>query len=252
MKNEFLISNYIATNHWATCKNNFKSILNIFNYYGYAFKNYSKKETDADLHIHLFDENGKKQLTKIMFIETGHSLHVEINELLPNFQGIVSSQLVPKGRMKRLSNKINRPISTSYFMMYKRHDIFCDFSHELFPLKLKQNNKDLEWMTILYMSKYLQPGFVVMNSLYNNNTNIKNTINIELKDLSNKKIFFSKKIVLNSMGSKFINLVDLLDIDKFLDNKDSISFTAIVKGQNIEQPMSIHLHESGDFNIHHF
>ena len=46
-------------------------------------------------------------------------MHIEINSIMKNFQGIVSTQLVPKGKMKRLSNKIRLPIATSYFMMYK-------------------------------------------------------------------------------------------------------------------------------------
>ena len=50
-------------------------------------------------------------------------------------------------------------------MMYKKG--VCDFSHELFPIKLEYNNKVLEWMTILYFSKNLNPGFVIMNSLFN-------------------------------------------------------------------------------------
>ena len=250
--NNFLIDNYIATNHWATCRNNFNSVLNVFNYYGFAFKDYSESQTDADLYVHLFNENGEKICSKQEFLKTGHSLHIEINSIMKNFQGIVSTQLVPKGKMKRLSNKIRLPIATSYFMMYKRNEVFCDFSHELFPIKLEYNNKVLEWMTILYFSKNLNPGFVIMNSLFNPKIKKTDEVIIELKDINNKNTILSKKINLNGMGSKLIKLSELIDTENLIKNNETKSLTAIVRGKNIEQPMSVHLHNSGDFNIHHF
>ena len=75
--NNFLIDNYIATNHWATCRNNFNSVLNVFNYYGFAFKDYSEvRQMQIYMYICLMKMEKKSAQNKIL--KTSHSLHIEL------------------------------------------------------------------------------------------------------------------------------------------------------------------------------
>lgn len=251
MQDELIIDGYISTNHWVINENGFKSIINIFNYYGYAFKNHNKDETDAVVYIDFFDSKGDHLSQKKYEVHTGKSIHIDTYKIVPNFKGLVSVKMIPNGKMKRLSPSNQSPISTSYFMLYERYNKFRDFSHELYPIRKKYSLKQSEWMTLVYLDEDLETGCIIMNNCpLNEDKNAQSDVKISILDKNFQQISKIQDLKLNSGGSKLINLSEKLKkIRSEIGNK---SIIISVNGTNIEQPMSINYHKTGDFNIHHF
>ena len=255
--NNLIINDYIATNHFAINNSEFRSVINIFNYYGFAFKEAKPIETDSMVYIHFYDEEGNYKKIIKKEIKTGESLHIDTNLECPNFRGLISTHMVPNGKMKRISYKegtIQRSISTSYFVMYERFNKFRDFSHELYPVSSNIDKMESEWMTMIYLRDNLESSIIIMNKCPNQKgENFKSALTIELYDNKFSFIKSIENLQLNPGGSK---IIDISDVIKDSTNKNLFSklenIIVKVKGKNIEQPMSFNYHSSGDFNIHHF
>lgn len=249
----FIIDDYIGTLHWGIAKEPFDSVINLYNYYGYAFKNESYEKTDADVIVRFFNENGLEEKPYRNELKTGQALHLSIASHIPNFFGAVSVQMIPKGRMKRLTYKNGqrqRPIASSYFVLYKKKDGHQDFSHELFPVQSKPEKKNVEWATVVYPLEGTLPGVVVMNNRplcqgYEFNSQVE----LELRDHDSNILTNPCKATLPPGGSRLFMMNDLFPTLKDIGRN---SMMVVVRGNNIEQPMSFHSYKTGDFNIHHF
>ncbi len=244
---------YIPTIHWATTKDGFDSIVTLFNYYGYAFHNSNKEQTDADVILNFFNEDGTELQQYSATLETGRTLHIPVSKIHKNFSGIVTATMHPHGDMSRLSWKgepLHKPIATSFFMLYEKEGGYKDFSHELFMAKKTSDAKIVEWATILYTDKLIKSGFVIMNNrLYNNSSKSGSLVTVQLYDMKCNTLSNIVNFQLNPGGSRLV-MLDQVFPDMELDKLDCV--TVVVRGNNIEQPMSFHVHSSGDFNIHHF
>ena len=145
----------------------------------------TRKVRQMQIYMYICLMKMEKNLLKTRIFKNRHSLHIEINSIMKNFQGIVSTQLVPKGKMKRLSNKIRLPIATSYFRCIKEMKFFVILVMNFFQLNLniiiKYWNDDY-----FIFFKNLNPGFVIMNSLFNPKIKKSDEVIIELKDINKK------------------------------------------------------------------
>ena len=249
--NNLIINDYISTNHFAINNSEFKSIINVYNYYGFAFKDLSEADTDSIVYVHFYNENGESQGIIEKEIKTGESLHIDTSIMNPNFSGLISTHMVPNGKMNRLSYKMGtkqRPISTSYFIMYERFKKYRDFSHVLYPVSNKIEKINSEWMTMIYIKDDLKSSVVIMNKCPNEiKQEFKSKVTVEAYDNNFGFLKFLDEFELMPGGSKIVNVSK--NIRELLHFK---SIIIKIKGNNIEQPMSLNYHDSGDFNFHHF
>jgi hypothetical protein len=244
---------YVETIHWATARDGFESILTIFNYLGFAFGNLAPERTDAELAVRFFCEDGHELTPYKGQLPTGRSLHLPVGQIHPSFQGIVTVAMTPHGRMERRSARPGvpqRPIATSFFMLYERAGGFCDMSHELFIALREPNRQPVEWATVLFMEDDLDPAVVVMNNRpFGKEPDCQADIALRLFDLDGTAATEAMEFRLPPGGSRIVRLGDAFPAF-IASGRDRV--IATVTGCNIEQPMSFHRHASGDFNLHHF
>lgn len=243
---------YISTIHWAYASDGYDSMITAYNYYGYAFPNEPREKTDADVTMHFFSEDGTLRTIVTKSLPTNESLYLSVSEVAPGFRGLVALRMVPRGKMPRLKDKSGRPIASSFFMLYKRQKNYLDFSHELFPVKFKSEDKIAEWSTVMYARNSMDPRVVVMN----NRPGLKgqlfgSKVRVQLLDLASNPISEEKTFELQPGGSQLLELRKLFPECSALSSNVN-SFLCCVRGNNIEQPMSLHQTQTGDFNIHHF
>jgi len=248
------IAGYRATLHFATARDDFDSVLSVYNYYGHAYRNSTPAETDADLTVRLFEETGKEVARRQCPVATGDTAHIRMSEVYPEFRGLVATTMVPRGRMGRLSKREgipSRPIATSYFMLYERHGKFRDFSHELFLARDSVDPKVAEWASLIYLDEGMRAGVVIMNNRplcvgleYGSQAEI------AVGTLDGGQITPPHRLSLPPGGSVLAMLDEVFpDLGVPTDGR---AWSVVVRGTHIEQPMTIHLHASGDFNLHHF
>jgi hypothetical protein len=244
---------YGGTLHWATAKDGFDSILNLYNYYAYAFRDHSQSLTDAVAEVRFFNEMGEELAPWRRDVLTGETAHLSVSTVHPGFQGIVSARLTPNGKMPRLTATTARrgaTIATSYFMIYRREGEFCDFSHELFLAQSRPQTMPEEWAQIVYLRPHMRAGVIVMNSRVGcKDRAASSAVTITLCDLGGKALDMSAAFDLPPGGSRCLMLDEALPQLRSLKQETVI---VSVKSANIEQPMTLHLMASGDFNIHHF
>lgn len=244
---------YIGTLHWVTAKDRFDSIINLYNYYGYAFNKMPPSSTDAEVRVRFFNEEGLEEQPYRHELKTGGTLHLSVSSHLPGFRGAVSVQMIPKGRMKRLTHKEGkkqRPIATSYFVLYRNQGGFQDFSHELFAVRSDPESRNVEWATVVYPLEDTRPGVVVMNNRpLCKGPAFSSRIELELRNHRSQIVAGPFQATLPPGGSRFYMMDELFPS---LHQTRGGSLMAVVRGNNIEQPMSFHAHKTGDFNIHHF
>jgi hypothetical protein len=244
---------YSETLHWATTEDGFQSTIALINYFGWAFPAAGKHQTDADVVIRFFDHNGQELEPFKSTIETGQSFHFTIGSHLPRFEGLIAVNLIPHGKMARKSassDSPGRPIATSYFTLYERYGNFADFSHELFLLRKNINVVPQEWATVLFFDHELSPALIIMNNCDSQERpQAASEVSIQLFKMNGHPVSEINEFSLQPRGSKRLLISECFP-DMAFDGIDQVTVT--VTGTNIEQPMSLHLHESGDFNLHHF
>lgn len=251
----FNISNYIATLHWANAADGFDSVVTLHNYYGYAFRGRPASDTDADVVVRFFKEDGSELPSHETPVPTGGSVHLAVSSVHPGFRGLVSAQMIPRGKMPRikaLPGQPQKPIATSFFMLYQRQGGFSDFSHELFPVREKPDSKPVEWATILYGRPGIRSGAVVLNNRPGQaGAEFGSDVEAQVMDLHSKPLTEPFRFHLPPGGSRMFRIEDAFPGFDFAKTPTRSAIVA-VRGKNIEQPLSLHLHECGDFNIHHF
>lgn len=244
---------YAETLHWATARDGFGSTLAIFNYLGFAFGGLPPEKTDAEVGVRFFGEDGQELAPYRTPLATGRSLHLSLGRIHPGFQGIVAVALTPAGRIGRrraVPGAAQRPIATSFFMLYERQGGFRDMSHELFIAGRNPARSDVEWATTLFLDEPLDPSVVIMNNrLSSKDPLCRSNVTLRLYDLRGKAITESATFELPPGGSRVLALRDAFP---GFDRTSQQQVIATVTGRNLEQPMSFHRHASGDFNVHHF
>jgi hypothetical protein len=245
---------YRATLHWATARDGFDSVLSVYNYYGHAFRDAKPPETDSELTVQLFDEKGTLVANRAWPIETGETLHIRISKVVPGFRGLVAARMTPRGRMPRInrgSAQTPRPIATSYFMLYERQGGFRDLSHELFLARDDADEIAVEWASLIDIDVTTRPGIVVMNNRpLRAGSEFASGVEIVLGRIDGAHLAGPFRIALPPGGSAVVMIDDAFP-DLALPDSDG-GYCVIVRGNNIEQPMTLHLLSSGDFNVHHF
>jgi len=244
---------YGETLHWATARDGFESVLTIFNYLGWAFPGYPPERTDADVSLRFFAEEGRELESYSAVLGTGQALHLPVGKIHRDFRGVVATRMMPRGGMARRSatpQRPGRPIATSYFMLYEREGGFCDFSHELFLMRNKPEKTVSEWATVLFSGAGLDLAVVAMNNCAAiTGAEGQSDATLRLSALDGAPLSDDYRFSLSPMGSLLIRIRDVFQ--EFSDSGFG-PVTATLSGANIEQPLSLHLHGSGDFNIHHF
>lgn len=244
---------YGGTLHWATARDGFESVITIVNYYGWVFAGQAPDRTDADVNVRFFDEQGTERAPHNAPLPTGRSLHLAVGTVHPGFQGLVAVSMVPRGRMPRRSarpGQPGRPIATSYFMLYERTGGFRDFSHELFLMRRDPDRSATEWATVLYFSDAVNPAIVTMNNRpLGDGFDCRADVALQLLGFDGAPLTAPHMFTLPPGGSALTELATAFpEFDRHRHPRAIITATA----RNIEQPMSLHLHASGDFNLHHF
>jgi hypothetical protein len=243
---------YTETLHWATARDGFESVVTIFNYLGWAFPDRDDADTDAEVAVRFFAEDGTELTPHTATLRTGRSLHLPVGTVHPGFRGMVATTMTPHGGMARrsaLPAAPGRPIATSYFMLYERAGGFRDFSHELFLLQRKPGAM-VEWATVLFFDAGRTASIVVMNNrLPGGGGACAAEPAIRLYALDGAPLTGAYRFDLPAGGSRLVALPEA-----FPDFRPPAGGSAVatVAARNIEQPMSLHLHASGDFNVHHF
>jgi hypothetical protein len=242
---------YRATLHWGIARDGFDSILGVYNYYGDVFANATPNLTDAELFVTLFDEQGARVGERCEPISTKDTVHLRIGDIASDFRGLVATQMVPRGRMRRLSGTGERPIATSYFMLYERAGGYRDFSHELFLARDKASTIGAEWASLVYSGDDLRAGVVVMNNCPLCDGAEFHTIGeVRVLGLDGSALARPYPISLKPGGSLLLMLDEAFP--EIANVPSSEARSVVVRATNIEQPMTFHLRDSGDFNLHHF
>lgn len=246
-------ANYRSTLHWGIARDGFDSILSVFNYYGDAFRGQPTAHTDADLTVQPFNEEGTPLRPAVLAVATGETIHLRISQLWPGHRGVVAARMTPRGRMARLSAPVSgktKPIATSFFMLYERVGGFRDFSHELFLARNDVEPRPAEWASVVYPDPLTQAGVVVMNNhLGCDPAEFGSNVEIELLAMDGSALHDRCYFNLMPGGSRVMMLEDAFP--GFFQAADTAR-TIVVRGKNIEQPMTLHLKDGGDFNLHHF
>ena len=241
---------YAPTLHWGIARDGFESVVTIYNYLGFAFRNEPPARTDAVVEIRLHDGEGASVGALDAEIATGGTLHLPLSRIRAGFQGAVTVAMRPKGRMARLSwcdGKAHRPIATSFFMLYRCAG-FADFSHELFTVRADRDGAPAEWATVLFTDGSIDPSVIVMNNRIGcNGDGYGSDIAMQLYDLAGAPVTDEFRFALKPGGSRLVRLADA-----FGAAMPARRAIATVTGRNIEQPMTLHRHACRDFNIHHF
>jgi hypothetical protein len=240
---------YRSTLHWAMTGNGFDSVIGAFNYYHLAFKSEPTERVNAHFHVQLFDANGECRAVHQEPLKAGGTTYIRISDLAPGFRGLVAARMVPHGGMGRLSGS-TRPIASSYFMMYEREGGYTDFSHELFLPRTSPSQERKGWASIFHVLQGFRPGVVVMNNCPGETGDTWfATVEVQVCDLSGACLTEARMLYLPPGGSRLVML------DEIFPNLQMVvgeTHSVVVRGNNIEQPMTMHVSESGDFNFHHF
>lgn len=140
-------------------------------------------------------------------------------------------------------------MATSYFILYEREGGFRDFSHELFLLQRKPG-KVAEWATVLFLGADIRAAIVTMNNREpGSGAACESEAVIRLYDMAGQFLTGEHRYKLPPGGSC---LTWLDEVFPHFDALKGRAVIATVTAPNIEQPMSLHVHASGDFNVHHF
>ena len=251
----FWSGHYGATLHWGSARDGFDSVLSAHNYYGFAFPDKKTSDTDAELVVRLFDENGKEAEDYRAECKTGESHHFSIAKHRPGFEGLVAARLVPRGLLPRRStppDKTSRPIATSFFMLYRRGESFADMSHELFLIDGKdpqKATKKAEWLTVVYPAPGVSAGVIVMNNSSRPEVSSGSVGTLQLMRMDSTPLSSAYEFRIPTLGSKKFLLREVFP--ELMRELNEPVITCI-RANQIEQPLSLHLLDSGDFNIHHF
>lgn len=249
---DFIEDGYISTIHWATAQNGFDSLITAHNYYGFAFPGLPKDKTDAEITVDFFGEDGTLWTSIKKEIATNASLHLSTDSVAKNFQGLVALRMVPKGRMPRIKDTSGRPIASSFFMLYRLRHNFLDFSHELFPVKKAPDAREAEWSTVVYGGQFVEPSVIAMNNRPgSSNSSNGSRVKVRLLSLDSSPLTPEVTFDLPPGGSRLVELKQIFP--KIISpTVQATPLLCCVRSKNIEQPMSLHRHKSGDFNVHHF
>ncbi|MEK9643938.1 MAG: hypothetical protein VW547_00200 [Alphaproteobacteria bacterium] len=243
---------YRETLHWANARDGFESVVTIFNYLGWAFPDRDSTETDADVKLRFFAENGTELAPHTVALKTEQSLHIPVGDVHPGFRGMVATRMQPRGGMRRRSataENPGRPIATSFFILYERTGGFRDFSHELFLLQ-DRPGKAAEWATVVYLNDKTEASVVVMNNrLPESGPICASEAEIRMFGLDGAPLTDGYRFSLSPGGSRLVSLAEAFPGYSRASRDSAI---ATVSARNIEQPMTLHIHRSGDFNVHHF
>lgn len=240
---------YRSTLHWGMTGDGFDSVISAFNYYHLAFKSEATERVDADFHVQLFDANGERRAVHQETLKAGGTTYIRISDLVPGFRGLVAARMVPHGGMGRLTGS-TRPIASSYFMMYERDGGYRDFSHELFLPRMSPSQERKGWASVFYAMSGFRPGVVVMNNCPGETgSEWCSSVELQVCALSGVPETEPRTFELPPGGS-FLVMLD--NIFHTLNLSGGEAHSIVVRGNNIEQPMTFHVSGSSDFNFHHF
>lgn len=219
------------------------------NFYSQVLPN---EETPVDLHLCLFNEGGGQLGHACVPVPTGGFAQVDVAALGVQEPGLVAVMAVPrfdlaglsKGRFRLKDNK-----GTGYYIVWHGREGQVDTMHEWAAVtEAPLPKRSLYAIYSADAHALVRHGVVLINPLLGNGAETAPSLTVHTPD---RKLLGQARVgVIPSMGSRMFYLDELFpDFPAWLDSHRHLRVG--VHSANLTEPLTVELHASGDFHIHH-
>lgn len=244
----------VATNYYKT-SDSFSTVVSFYNYYQEIFP---AMETPVVLHFFVFDKNGNQIAYHNEKLDSGAFIQKNIKDICgtKSEEGMVGVAAIPSFNLEETAQgkiPLRPKISTGFYMTWFDNQSHVDIMHEWNTVVLNETTEKKSYLSYEYHDGKIKPFVILMNTSIGNSEWASAEPKLEL--------YVSNKGKINILSSHNLEPIPamgtrVVDIFKTLPKGEELFRThktlgLLVSSRNIPLPLTMELHECGDFHIHH-
>jgi hypothetical protein len=244
----------VATNYYKN-SDSFSTVVSYYNYYQEIF---SAQETPVVLHFFVFGANGKQIAYHSQKLDSAEFIQKNLRDLCgtKTNEGIVGVAATPSFDLEKIAQgkiPLLPKISTGFYTTWFDNKNHVDIMHEWNAVSINDNKEKKSYLSYEYQDGKIRPFAILMNTSLGNCDLVTAKPKLELY-VSNK----GKANVLSScnldpipaMGTRVVDIFETLSQAEKLFQTHKI-LGLLVTSKNLPLPLTLEIHECGDFHIHH-
>jgi hypothetical protein len=233
----------------------FSTVISFYNYYQEIFP---AADTPVTLHFFLFSSEGAQIAHHEEELGAGSFLQKDLREICGtnHREGMVGVAAIPNFNLEDLAREktpLRPKISTGFYVTWFDDKDHVDIMHEWNPISLVPVKEKKSFLSYEFHEGKINPYVVLMNTTLGNQESALARPKLELYRTEKGKTEILSSFDLDpipGMGTRVVDILNTLPEAKELFKKYK-SLGLSVKSQNLPLPLTMEVHESGDFHIHH-
>jgi hypothetical protein len=240
---------YILSTQYCTPPTLASSRICFHNFYQQIFPDL---QTPVHLLLLFFNEKGQQVATFEKYVETADSVQIEAADAGYWGPGLVAVVAVPDFDLVRYSEgriKLKKTVGTGFYIVWHDKVGHVDTMHEWMPVERGCLPARTHYMVFDQAGGVItRHGIVLVNPIAHKYGMLQANITCYAPD--RKTLGRTSLDPVPAMGSRLVFLNDLFaEFEGWLSKHQHVGVK--VSGCNLVEPLTVELHRSGDFHIHH-
>lgn len=244
----------VATTYYKVSEH-FATVISFYNYYQEIFP---QAHTPVTLHFFLFSSDGKQIAHHHEDLGAGCFLQKDLRDICGrnHREGMVGVAAIPNFSLEELAQDktpLRPKISTGFYVTWFDDENHVDIMHEWNPISLVPVKEKKSFLSYEFQEGKINPYVVLMNTTMGTQAGAIATPKLQLyrTEKGKTEILSSAELEpIPGMGTRVVDILDTLPSAKELFKKHK-TLGLSVTSQNLPLPLTMEVHESGDFHIHH-
>ena len=226
-----------------------ESMVCFHNFYSEIFRG---ADTPVTLYLCYFDQAGVQRATQTREIDGGEAVQIAASEAGFTDPGLVTVVAIPRfdlGALAKDKIKLRGDIGTGFYMIWHDAVGHVDTMHEWMPVRRVGIVKGRYYFVLNPPdSRIIRNGLVLMNP----------TLDPSARVQARVRVYTARRKVLGTavlplvppMGSNLVYFDEVLpQIGSWMQAHGSLGVE--LHGNNVIEPLTVEIHRSGDFHLHH-
>lgn len=209
-------------------------------------------QTPVHLLLLFFNEDGQQVAAFKKYVGTADSVQIEVSEVGYSGPGLVVVVAVPDFDLVRYSEgriKLKKTVGTAFYIVWHDKAGHVDTMHEWMPVERGSLPARTHYMVFdQAMGAIARHGLIFVNPIAHEHGTLQADITCYTPD--RKTLGRTSIDPIPPMGSRLLFLNDLFaEFENWLSRHQHLGVK--ISGYNLVEPLTVELHHSGDFHIHH-
>lgn len=246
---------YEVTTTYYKVSEHFATMISFYNYFQEIFP---QADTPVNLHFFLFSSDGKQIAHHSQELGAGSFLQKDLRDICGNTarEGIVGVAAIPAFSLEGLAKDktpLRPKIPTGFYVTWFDDNDHVDISHEWNPISMVPGKEKKSFLSYEFQDGKISPHVVLMNTTLGTQESAVARPKLDLYRTEKGKTEILSSFDLEpipGMGTRVVDVFKTLPAAKELFKKYK-TLGLSVTSENMPLPLTMEVHESGDFHIHH-